>query len=93
MNTNVSGAPQSFSSSGWVLGAGLTAGGTYILGRGWFLDLDYTFAKTATQIGTYSSDFVNSSSTPGVTTIGTLVGQSSENIVTDSITLTINKAF
>ena len=93
VNTNVSGAPQNFTSSGWVMGAGLTAGGTYFLGHGWFIDVDYTFAKTAAQIGNYSSDFVNSSSNPGVTTIGTLVGQSSENVLTNSITLTIDKAF
>ena len=93
VNTNVSGAPQNFASSGWVLGAGLTTGGTYFLSHGWFLNLDYTFSKTAAQTGNYSSDFVNSSSTPGVTTEGTLVGTSSENVLTNSITLTIDKAF
>jgi hypothetical protein len=93
VNTNVSGAPQNFASTGWVLGAGLVVGGTYFLGHGWFADLDYSFAKTAAQIGRYQSDFVNSSSTPGVTTVGTLVGQSSESVVTNSVTLTIDKAF
>ncbi len=93
VNTNVSGAPQNFASSGFVLGAGLVVGGAYFLGHGWFLDLDYSFARTAAQIGRYESGFVNSGTTPGVTTVGTLVGQSSENVVTNSVTLTIDKAF
>ena len=93
VNTNVSGAPQNFSSSGWVLGGAATVGGTYFLSSSWFLDLDYVFSKTAAQRGNYSSTFVNSTTTPGVTTVGTLVGDSSENIVTQSVTITINKAF
>lgn len=93
VNTNVSGTPQNFSSSGWVLGGAAVVGGTYFLSSSWFLDLDYVFSKTAAQIGNYSSTFVNSTSTPGVTTVGTLVGDSSENIVTQSVTITINKAF
>ena len=93
VNLNVSGAPQNFSSSGWVLGGAATVGGTYFLSPSWFLDLDYVFSKTASQIGNYSSTFVNSASTPGVTTVGTLEGNSSENIVTQSVTFTINRAF
>jgi hypothetical protein len=93
VNTNVSGAPQNFASSGFVLGAGLVVGGTYFLGQGWFVDVDYSFAKTAAQIGRYQSNFVNSSTTPGVTTVGTLVGQSSETVVTNSVTITIDKSF
>lgn len=93
VNTNVSGAPQNFSSSGWVLGGAIDVGATYFLTPSWFLNLDYVAAKTATQTGNYASTFVNSSTNPGVTTDGTLVGSSSENIVTQSVTITINKAF
>ena len=93
VNTNVSGAPQNFSSSGWVLGGAAMVGATYFLGSSWFLDLDYSFSKTAAQMGNYASSFVNPTSTPGVTTIGTLVGNSSENVATQSVTLTINRAF
>lgn len=93
VNTNVSGAPQNFSSSGWILGGAVDLGVTYFLTPTWFVDLDYTAAKTATQTGNYSSTFVNSTTNPGVTTDGTLVGSSSENIVTQSVTITFNKAF
>ena len=44
-------------------------------------------------MGNYASSFVNSTSTAGVTTIGTLAGNSSENVATQSVTLTINRAF
>lgn len=92
-NVNVSGAPQSFASSGWVLGAGVTLGASYFVTRNWFLDLAYTFAETAAQVGRYQSSFTNSTTNPGVTTTGNLYGQSSEKIITNSVTLTFNRAF
>ena len=92
-NVNVSGAPQSFASSGWVLGAGVTLGASYFVARNWFVDLAYSFAETAAQIGRYQSSFTNSTTNPGVTTTGNLYGQSSEKIMTNSITLTFNRAF
>jgi hypothetical protein len=93
VNTNVSGAPQNFSSSGWVLGGAIDVGATYFLNDTWFVNVDYIFSKTAAQIGNYASNFVNSTTNPGVTTVGTLVGASGENVVTNSVTITINKAF
>jgi hypothetical protein len=93
VNTNVSGAPQNFSSSGWVLGGAIDVGATYFISPTWFVDVDYTFSKTAAQIGNYSSSFVNSTTNPGVTTTGTLVGASGENVVTNSVIITINKTF
>lgn len=92
-NVNVSGAPQDFQSSGWVLGAGATLGGTYFLTRNWFLDIAYSFTETAAQVGRYISSFTNTTTNPGVTTTGGLYGQSSERIITHGITITINRAF
>ncbi|MBW4024306.1 MAG: hypothetical protein HIU92_14475 [Proteobacteria bacterium] len=93
VNTNVSGAPQNFSSAGWVLGGAIDVGATYFINPTWFIDVDYTLAKTASQVGNYASNFVNSTTNPGVTTVGTLVGASGENVVTNSVTITINKTF
>jgi len=92
-NVNVSGAPQDFQSSGWVLGAGATLGGTYFVTRNWFLDIAYSFTETAAQVGRYVSSFTNTTTNPGVTTTGALYGQSSERIITHGITITLNRAF
>ncbi|HTI01527.1 MAG TPA: hypothetical protein VL752_11330 [Acidisoma sp.] len=90
---NVSGAPQDFQSSGWVLGAGATLGGTYFLTHDWFLDIAYSFTETAAQVGRYFSSFTNTTTNPGVTTTGDLYGQSSERMITHGITITINRRF
>lgn len=90
---NVSGAPQNFSSAGWVMGAGITLGGTVFLSHDWFLDIAYRFDETAAQVGRYISSFTNSSTNPGITTVGNLYGQSSERIITNGVTVTINRKF
>lgn len=92
-SVNVSGAPQSLSSSGWVLGGSVTVGANYFVTRDWFLDIAYSFSETAAQVGRYLSSFTNGTTNPGVTTTGNLYGQSSERIITNSVTLTINRAF
>lgn len=92
-DVNVSGAPQNFSSAGWVLGAGFTIGGTYFVTHDWFLDIAYSFDETAAQIGRYFSTFSNSATNPGTTTQGNLIGQSSERIITNSVTVTVNRRF
>jgi hypothetical protein len=92
-NVNVSGAPQDFQSSGWVLGGSATLGGTYFVTHDWFLDIAYSFTETAAQVGRYFSSFTNTTTNPGVTTTGDLYGQSSERIVTHGITITINRRF
>jgi opacity protein-like surface antigen len=92
-SVDVSGAPQSFTRSGWVLGGNATIGGNYFVTKNWFLDIAYRFAETAAQLGRYVSSFTNSVTNQGVTTTGTLYGQSSEKIITNSMTLTINRAF
>ena len=90
---NVSGAPQNFSSSGWVMGAGITVGGSFFITHDWFLDIAYSFDETAAQVGRYVSSFTNSSTNPGITTVGNLYGQSSERIITNGLTVTINRKF
>ena len=93
VNTNISGAPQSFSSSSWVYGAAALVGATYFLSPSWFLDLSYTYTQTNNQIGNYSSAFSNPANSSGASSSGTLVGNSSGKVLTQSIALTINKSF
>lgn len=89
--TDISGAPQNFSSSQWAHGAIGTLGGTYFLDSSWFLDFSYDYAVTENRTARYSEPFTNP--TPSKTYTGTLIGSSSGSITTQSLVLSINKAF
>jgi opacity protein-like surface antigen len=52
--TDVSGAPQDFLGSGWVVGGAGTVGVSYFLDQSWFLDLAYTYSRTKRQTSTIS---------------------------------------
>lgn len=91
-HTDVSGAPVDFAASGWVSGGAGVIGGTYFLDPSWFLDFAYTYARTKSQTFDYSSAF-NNANGPFGTTAGTLVGSSSGKVITQGVTLTLNKAF
>lgn len=90
---NDSGAPKDVSSAGWVLGAGVTLGGTYFLTHDWFLDIAYSFDETAAQLAPYVAGFINSTPQRGETTSGSLIAHSAERIVTQGVTLSINRHF
>jgi len=88
---NISGEPTDFSSTNWVWGFAATAGGTYFLSQSLFLDLSYTFNSTQTQVNDFKAPFSNSKGP--FSTSGELIGRTSANEVTNSITLTVNKIF
>jgi opacity protein-like surface antigen len=92
-HTDVSGSPLSFSASSWVFGGALTVGAAYFLTPKLFLDGDYTANITATAKGNYDGVFYNPNGSSGQTTIGTMVGSSTGNAVTQGLTVTINMAF
>ena len=91
--TDVSGTPIDLSSSGWVFGGAAVVGATYFLDSSWFLDFSYTVAMTGSQTDSYSSPFTNPNGSNGSTIVGTLVGTSAGRVVTQGVTVTINKAF
>lgn len=90
--TNVSGAPQSFYTGQWTVGAAATAGVTFFLAPTWFLDLNYVFSMPNAQITQITSPFNNPGSN-GLAFTGTLIGAYTANLSTHAIGLTINKAF
>jgi hypothetical protein len=92
VRTDVSGTPIDLSSSGWVYGGTAMVGATYFFDQSWFLDVSYSVAMTANQTSYYFSPFTNPNGTNGSTVIGTLVGNSSGRVVTQGITVTLNKA-
>lgn len=91
--TDVSGTPQNFSSSQWVVGGAVTVGATYFLDSSWFIDLNYNFAMTPNQTANYSSTFNNTNGNTNVNYTGSLIGSSSAKTTTQTISISINKAF
>lgn len=92
--SDISGAPQSFSSASWVWGAMFMVGATYFVDRNWFLDLTYTASTTQRQSGNYQSTFTNPSGSLGAITVGSLIGSSSSApLVSQGAMLTLNRRF
>ncbi|MBX9755796.1 MAG: hypothetical protein K2X80_13660 [Pseudomonadaceae bacterium] len=89
--TDISGQPSNFSSSQWSHGGIGTLGGTYFLDSSWFLDFNYNYAVTENRTARYSEPFTNP--TPTKTYTGTLIGSTSGSVTTQSVALSINKAF
>jgi hypothetical protein len=80
--TDVSGAPVNFSSSSWVPGDAAVVGATDFLDRSWFLDFNYSYARTSNHTASF-----------GTFITGTLVGTSAGTVITQSVTASINTAF
>ncbi len=91
--SDVSGQPVNMTSNGWVVGGAAIIGVTYFLDRSWFVDLSYSYARTASQTANFSTPFTNPNGTNGTTNVGTMVGSSTENLTTQAVTVSINKAF
>ena len=86
-----SGAPQSFSNFSWVFGGAAMAGVTYFFASGWFVDLNYSYAMTASHTANFASPFTNPNGS--TTSVGTLVGSSAWRAATQAVSLTINRTF
>ena len=90
---NVTGAPQSFSSSSWVFGGAIMAGGTYFLSPTWFLDFSYIFGITGNNYVSSVSTYVNPNAGNGVSGYGSTILNSNGYVITNAVMLTINKKF
>lgn len=92
--SDISGAPQNFSSAAWVWGAMFVVGATYFVDNSWFLDLTYTASTTQRQTGNYYSTFSNSGNSLNAVTAGSLIGNSSSApLVSQGAMLTLNRRF
>lgn len=89
---NQSGAPQNFSSSHWVFGGAVTAGGAYFLTRDWYLDFNYTYSQPRTPTNNYWSTFINPVDSR-IFLAGTLTGSSYGAVTSHSFTATLNYAY
>ncbi len=65
--SDISGLPQSFSHSGWVLGGAAVIGATYFLDPSWFVDVRYMYAMTGKPTINYPATFTNPNGVNGTT--------------------------
>jgi opacity protein-like surface antigen len=89
--TDISGRPQDFSSSDWVFGGAAVIGGTFFVDESWFVDVNYTFARTMDYTADYKSTFVNPG--PPLTFIGDLIGKAEGSFTSHTFAMSINRAF
>ncbi len=91
--TDVSGTPQNFSSSQWVVGGALMLGATYFLDASWFVDANYNISMTPSQTANYSSTFNNTNGETNKNYTGSLTGSSSGKTTTQTVSIAINRVF
>lgn len=89
--TNVTGTPDNFASSQWVWGGAAQIGLAYYLDQDWFLDLNYTYARSAKFTSNFSAPFAHAPI--GYQVDGTLFVSPSQRVTDQSFTASINKAF
>lgn len=88
---NVSGMPTNFSSTDWVYGAAAVLGGTYFIECSLFLDFSYNFNWTINH--TEHFDALSTSLQPPYSSSASLTGSSKGQVLTQTVTLSINKLF
>jgi len=89
--TAITGAPVSFTSSTWMWGAAAQIGMSYTLAPTWFLDFNYTYAVTKKYDINYSAPFTSTSA--GLTYVGTAYITTPQRVTTQAFAVTINKLF
>ena len=88
---NVTGAPVSVSNDNWVWGGAAQVGATYAIAPRWFLDVDYTFARSA---NFNIQDVVSFSNQNGpLTSSGIAFLNARERITNQSVAVTLNRQF
>lgn len=90
-HANITGTPSNFSSTQWALGGAATFGMTYFLDRSWFIDLSYTYSMTENRTENWKGPFASSSQ--GYDDVGILSGNYSGRVITQSVQVSINRAF
>jgi long-subunit fatty acid transport protein len=77
--------------SQWVLGGAATAGFAYFFAPSWVLDVSYAYAWTKAQTSNYLGSYSNASGK--LIQAGTLIGQSTGQVNTQTFTASINWVF
>jgi hypothetical protein len=91
MVADVTGAPDNFASSQWIWGGAAQIGLAYYLDDNWFLDLNYTYARTKEFKSDFSAPFASTSA--GYFFTGTLFVSPSQRVTDQSFSVSINRGF
>ncbi|KTD10824.1 hypothetical protein Lgra_1790 [Legionella gratiana] len=89
--TDISGAPVNLSQSMWEWGGAAQLGLTYFLNPSWFLDFNYTYARTGRNTIKYVSPFTNQIGPDHL--VGTSYINPSQQVAAQSFSITMNKLF
>lgn len=94
-HTNITGTQANFSSSSWMVGGAAEVGAAYYFDPTWFVDANYTFVMTGWRHNYYSAPFSNTESSGGTTYIdtGTLYANTTERVISQALSITLNKVF
>lgn len=88
---DLTGAPQSFSSTNWVWGGTVSTGVTYFFATDWFIDLNYTYTMSTTKTNRFAAPF--STLNDGYTFTGLALGTYSGTVDVQAVMVSINKVF
>ena len=91
--SDISGLPQNFSNSSWVFGGAAMIGATYFFDPSWFVDARYMYAMTSKPTINFPATFTNPNGVNGTTIVGSGYTTASGSVITQGITVTINKLF
>jgi opacity protein-like surface antigen len=91
IHADATGAPLDFASSQWVWGGAAQIGLSYYLDRHWFLDVNYTYARSAKFKSNFSAPFASLSA--GYYDVGTLFVKPSQRVTDQSVSISINRRF
>ena len=83
--------PTTLLNNNWVWGGAAQVGGMYAFGRGWFLDFDYTYARSAKF--TIENSLIAHGQDGPFTLLGPAVLNTQERVTNQSVTLTLNYKF
>jgi opacity protein-like surface antigen len=88
---DLTGTPMDFSGSQWMWGGAVQAGFTYFLSESWFVDVNYTYARSKKYEQKYSAPFTNV--VDGLTYSGTVELEVDDKITSQGVSITINTLF
>jgi outer membrane protein W len=91
MHADATGSPLNFASSDWVWGGAAQVGLNYYLDRDWFLDLNYTYARSAKFKSNFSAPFASRNF--GYDVVGTLFVDPSQRVTDQSVSVSFNRRF
>lgn len=91
-HTNIGGTPINVSENQRVWGGAAQIGITYYLNSSWFVDLNYTYARSADYDVDENIPFTSTSSSD-YTNVGTVELDSTQHVAAQTLAFTINKVF